>query len=100
MATIVGVGVERSAPAIRAALVEHAPGDVARFEADLRAALTKAAEDLDLARVAAVLDRWHALAVMAANPLTASEATQLARARTGDVSGLRQRGTDGTWTTT
>ena len=99
MATITGVGVERSGPAIRARLVEHAPADAERFDADLRAALTAAAEDLDLDRVAAVLDRWHALAVMTANPLSASEVAQLARARTGDVSGMRERGTDGTWAT-
>ncbi|GAA3224085.1 hypothetical protein GCM10017691_11760 [Pseudonocardia petroleophila] len=82
------VVVERSGPAIRAALAEHAPGDEARFIAELREALVRAGEDLDLAGPQAVLARWHALATMAANPLSADEQVQLARARAGDLTGL------------
>jgi Family of unknown function (DUF6247) len=81
--------VGRAGPAIRAALVEHGrPGDVERFEAELRGALSAAADDLDVARAERVLRRWQALATMVANPLTADERAQLARARAGDLAGL------------
>jgi Family of unknown function (DUF6247) len=66
----------RYARRARAALVEHAPGDEHRFESELRDALGRAADDLDLAGPEAVLTRWHALATMAANPLTADERAQ------------------------
>ena len=49
MATVTVVAIERSGPAIRAALAEHAPGDEHLFEAELRDAVTRAADDLDLA---------------------------------------------------
>lgn len=99
MTTTAAVGIDRIGPAIRLALAEHAPEATESFEAELRAALTAAAEDLDLARVASVLDRWHAPAMMAANPLAPGELTQLARARSGDFSGLRHRGADDAWST-
>ena len=99
MATVTMVAVERSGPAIRAALAEHAPDDEPRFTAELRDALARAGEDLDLAGPQAVLARWHALATMAANPLTADEQAQLARARAGDFTGFSVRDEHGTWTT-
>ena len=49
MATTTTVTIERTGPAIRAALVEHAPQDAARFESELRDALSHATADLDLA---------------------------------------------------
>lgn len=98
MATVTSVAVERSGPAIRAVLAEHAPDDEPRFTAELRTALARAGEDLDLAGPQAVLARWHALATMAANPLTADEQAQLARARAGDFTGLSLRDEHGTWT--
>lgn len=53
----------RSRPAIRAALAEHgASGELERFEDEMRAALIRAAADLDLTVVDAVLGRWHELA--------------------------------------
>lgn len=99
MATVTVVAIERSGPAIRAALAEHAPGDEHRFAAELRDALTRALDDLDLAGPHAVLARWHAMAAMAANPLTADERAQIERARAGDLSGLRARDEHGSWTT-
>lgn len=99
MATVTVVAIERSGPAIRAALVEHAPGDEHRFEAELRDALTRASDDLDLAGPQAVLARWHALATMAANPLTADERAQIERAKAGDFTGLSARDQHGNWTT-
>jgi len=91
MATVTVVAIERSGPAIRAALAEHAPTDEHRFEAELCDALTRAADDLDLAGPQAVLARWHALATMAANPLTPDERTQVERAKAGDLTGLSIR---------
>jgi hypothetical protein len=99
MTTVTAVVVHRSGPGIRAALAAHAPQDVARFERELRDALHRAETDLDLDRVDRLLGRWHALATLAANPLTEAEQAQLARARAGDVTGLRARRDDGTWTT-
>ena len=99
MATVTMVAVERSGPAIRAALSVHAPDDEPRFTAELRDALARAGEDLDLAGPQAVLARWHALATMAANPLTPDEQAQLARARAGDFTGFSVRDEHGIWTT-
>ncbi|MGH3611743.1 MAG: DUF6247 family protein [Pseudonocardia sp.] len=99
MTTVTVVAIERSGPAIRAALAEHAPGDEHHFETHLRDALTRAADDLDLAGPQAVLARWHALATMAANPLNADERAQLERARVGNFAGLSVRDEYGNWTT-
>jgi hypothetical protein len=99
MTTVTSHPVGRSGPGIRAALAEHAPAQCAQFETDLRDALTAATQDLDLTRVEAVLARWYPRAVMAANPLTTQEREQIERVRTGDLSGLRVRNPDGTWST-
>ena len=97
MASVIVVTIERSGPAIRAALARHAPDDCARFESELSDALHHPEDDLPLSGVDVVLRRWHALATMAANPLSEQELGQLARARAGDFTGLRQRNDDGTW---
>jgi hypothetical protein len=99
MATATTVMIERSGPAIRAALEQYAPDDEPRFTAELRAALTRAGDDLDLAGPQAVLARWHALAIMAANPLDADEQAQLRRAKAGDFTGFSERDDHGNWTT-
>ena len=85
--TVTVIAVERSGPAIRAALAAHAPEDCTCFEAELRTALAHTSDDLDLSDVETVLARWHALAPMAANPLTAAERTQLEQAKVGDFTG-------------
>jgi Family of unknown function (DUF6247) len=95
---VTAVAVERSGPAIRAALAAHAPEDCACFEAELRTALAHASDDLDLSGVETVLARWHALATMAANPLTAAERTQVEQAKAGDFTGLYTRDERGNWT--
>lgn len=96
MATITVV--QRSGPAIRAALAEHGvSGQLERFENEMRAALTRAVDELDLVGVDAVLGRWHALATMAANPLTDDEQAQVARVKAGDLAGLRARDEHGNW---
>lgn len=99
MATVTSRAIELSGPAIRAALAQQSPRDVRQFETELRDALTRAAEDLDLERPRAVLVRWHALATMAANPLTTEEQAQLDRARSGDFTGLATRDENGNWAT-
>jgi hypothetical protein len=90
--------IERSGPAIRAALLAHAPAEeCARFEAELRIALAQAAENLDLSGPLAVLRRWHALATMAANPPTDGEREQVSRAKAGDFTGLSTQDENGNW---
>lgn len=92
MATVAPATISRTGPQIRAALAEHAgPGQADQFVRELRDALSNANETLDPGVAEAVLDRWHALATMALNPLSEAEQTQLARARTGDLTGLRAR---------
>lgn len=90
--------VERSGPAIREALCADAPAEeCAQFEEELRSALARAAEDLDLSGPQAVLRHWHALATMAANPPTDDEREQIKRAKAGDFTGLRTRDENGNW---
>lgn len=49
MATVTMAAVEPSGPGIRAALAPYSPADEDRFAAELRDALARAGEDLDLA---------------------------------------------------
>lgn len=79
--------IERSGPAIRAALAEFAPAECEQFEAAFRQAVARAGEQFDLAPVAAVLDRWWRIAAIRANPLSEQEQELVARARAGGDSG-------------
>ncbi|MGQ0479489.1 MAG: DUF6247 family protein [Pseudonocardia sp.] len=89
--------IERSGPAIRAALGEVSPGECAQFEAELAAALAQASAELDLTPAEEVLDRWWGIAAIRANPLTTAEREQVARARGGDFTGLWERDEAGNW---
>jgi Family of unknown function (DUF6247) len=90
--------IERSGPAIQAALRAYAPDEErAQFAAEFRSALARAAEDFDLSEPQAVLARWHALATMAANPPTDHEREQIERAKAGDFTGLSTRDENGNW---
>jgi hypothetical protein len=89
--------IDRSGPAVRAALEQFAPDEVAAFEAELGQAIADAATSLDLASAQAVLDRWWGIAAIRANPLTAAEKSQVDRARHGDVAGLVTRDERGEW---
>jgi Family of unknown function (DUF6247) len=80
--------VERSGPAIRAALLTHAPERCMQFETEFRSALELAAQNLDLSEPQAVLVHWQAVAMMAANPLTDEEREQVEHAKAGDFGGL------------
>ena len=99
MTTATTTLVERSGPGIGAALNKHAPHERARFEAELRDALARASDDLDVARVDEVLSRWHSRATVVANPLTGAEQEVVRRARAGDLTGLRTRDEHGGWST-
>jgi hypothetical protein len=100
MATASATAISRTGPSIQAALTEYgAPGEAEQFVGEMRDALSRAAETLDLSEADSILGRWHALATMAANPLSAAEGAQLARARAGDLTGFRARDEHGNWIT-
>jgi len=82
------VRVERSGPAIRAALAEAAPDELPEFEAEFRIALAEADEDFDLSRVDVVLDRWWARAHLRLNPPTPAEKELIEKAARGDFRGI------------
>ncbi|WP_236722422.1 DUF6247 family protein [Mycobacterium avium] len=91
------VGVDESGPAIRAVLAEFAPDDVGEFEAEFRIALAEADDTFDLAPVHAVLDKWWRRAHLRRKPPTEEERAAVARARSGDFSGIRARTATGDW---
>lgn len=76
--------IERSGPAVRAALAEFAPQECAVFEEQFRQALLDAEQRFDLGPAEAVLDRWWGIAALRANPLSPAEQDLVARARAGD----------------
>ncbi|MFW0154072.1 DUF6247 family protein [Mycobacterium sp. smrl_JER01] len=90
------VGLERTGPAIRAVLAEHAPEDLVEFEAEFRIALAEADDDLDLRRVEAVITKWWGRAHLRLHPPTDAERDAVARAAAGDTAGLLTR-TDAGW---
>jgi hypothetical protein len=89
--------VERSGPAIRAALAEFAPDECAQFEAEYAQALNRAGAECDLAPAEAVLDYWWGIAGIRANLLSEQKRTQVARAKAGDFTGLLARDEHGDW---
>lgn len=100
MATTATAAISRTGPAIEATLAEFgSSSDAEQFVGELRDALGRAAETLDLSETDIVLDRWHALATMAVNPLSEAEQVQVARARAGDLTGFRARDEYGNWVT-
>jgi len=89
--------IERSGPAVRAALAQLSPGECAQFEAEFAQATARAGSEYDLAPAQQVLDRWWGIAVIRANPLSDHEQAQLARAREGVFDGLWERDDHGDW---
>jgi len=90
--------IERTGPAVRAALLVYASAEeCAQFEAELRSALARAAEDLDLSGPQEVLAHWHALVTMDANPFTDEERELIERMKAGDYTGLRTQDEHGNW---
>ena len=94
----VATAIERSGPAIRDALRAASPEECVAFESEFRAALDRASAELDLTPVQQVLDRWWGIAAIRVNPLETHEQAQLARARSGDLSGLWEQDESGAWT--
>jgi hypothetical protein len=95
--TAAATKIERSGPAIRAALAEFAPDECASFEAELQQAVRRASATFDLAHAEAVLDRWWGIAVIRANPLSEQELAQVTRAKAGDLTGLLAHDECGNW---
>jgi hypothetical protein len=91
--------VERSGPAIREALLTYASAEeCARFEAQLRSALARAVEDLDLSGPQEVLAHWHALVTMdTSHPLADKERELIAGMKAGDYTGWLTQDEDGNW---
>jgi hypothetical protein len=89
--------IERSGPAIRAALAELSADECTQFGTEFQQALGHAGQAFDLAPVDAVLDRWWGIAVIRANPLSEHEQAQVDRAHTGDFTGLLARDEQGNW---
>jgi len=91
--------IERSGPAVRAALARLSPTECAQFEAEFAEAIARASAsaEYDLAPAESVLDRWWGIAVIRANPLSEQEQAQLARARDGAFEGLWERDERGDW---
>lgn len=89
--------IDRSGPAVRAALAEVAPAELGLFEAEFQQALERACEQFDLAPAQVVLDRWWGIAMTRANRLSAQEQEQLERARSGRFHGLWERDEAGAW---
>lgn len=90
-------GVERTGPAIRAALAEHAPGDLPEYEAEFRVALAEADDDFDIARVDRVITMWWGRAHLRLHPPTDAEREAVTRAVSGDYSGLYSRRNEAVW---
>lgn len=90
---------ERSGPAIRAALRRFAPAEAAVFETEFQQAVSQASSTFDVAPIEAALNRWWGIAAIRANPLTVEEQAQLVRARAGDFTGLHARDEHGNWVT-
>ena len=89
--------IERSGPAIKAALAELSADECTQFGAEFQQALGHAAQTFDLAAVDAVLDRWWGIAAIRANPLSEHEQAQVDRAHTGEFTGLLARDEQGNW---
>ena len=89
--------IERSGPAIRAALAELSADECTQFGAEFQQAVGHAAETFDLSAVDAVLDRWWGIAAIRANPLSEHEQAQIDRANVGDFTGLLARDGQGNW---
>ncbi|BBX82181.1 DUF6247 family protein [Mycolicibacterium aubagnense] len=90
---------ERTGPAIRAVLAELDPAACSEFEWEFRIALaeTDLADDFDLGRLNAVLDRWLGIAYLRLHPPTAAERAVVEQVRRGDFTGLRTRTAAGEW---
>lgn len=76
--------IERSGPAVQAALLESSPDEAAQFATEYRTAINDAANTLDLSESEAVLTKWWGIATIRANPLTAREQEIVRAVRAGE----------------
>ncbi|OBK37021.1 hypothetical protein A5658_05015 [Mycobacterium sp. 1245111.1] len=90
-------GIERTGPAIRAVLAQHAPEQLADFAAQFRIALATADDNFDLRPAQAVIDKWWPIAYLRLHPLTEEERETVTRVRAGDYTGLWSKDDDGNW---
>jgi hypothetical protein len=93
--TTVTTKIERSGPAVRAALAQYAPQECSLFEGEFRQALRSAEQHFDLGPAETVLDRWWGVAAIRANPLDTIEQDLISRARAGDDTGWAHGPTTG-----
>lgn len=83
------IKVERTGPAIRAALIEASPDEVPDFEAEFHIALAEADDDFDVSRIDRLIGRWWRIAHLRLNPIPEEERAQAERAAAGELRGTR-----------
>lgn len=88
------VKVERTGPAIRAALREASPDEVPDFEAEFHTALAEADDDFDVSRIDHLIGRWWRIANLRLNPIPEEERAQAERAAAGHLEGTFTRSGD------
>lgn len=86
--------VERTGPAIRAALIQASPDEVPDFEAEFHTALAEADDDFDVSRIDRVIGRWWRIAHLRLNPIPNEERALADRAAAGDLQGTFTRRDD------
>ncbi len=90
------IEVERTGPAIRAALMQASPNEVPEFEAEFHTALAEADDDFDVSRIDRLIGRWWRIAHLRLNPIPEAERAQAERFATGDLQGTFTR-SGGEW---
>lgn len=88
------IKVERTGPAIRAALREASPHEVPDFEAEFHTALAEADDDFDVSRIDRLIGRWWRIAHLRLNPIPDEERAQAERAAAGHLEGTFTRSGD------
>lgn len=88
------ITVERTGPAIRAALMQASPDEVPDFEAEFHTALAEADDDFDVSRIDRLIGRWWRIAHLRLNPIPDEERAQAERAAAGDLRGTATRNGD------
>lgn len=83
------VPVDRTGPAIRAALREVSPDELPEFEAEFHIALAEADDDFDVSRIDRVITHWWGIANMRVDPPTAAERELVEQVARGDFEGLQ-----------
>ncbi|MEB3023338.1 MULTISPECIES: DUF6247 family protein [Mycolicibacter] len=89
------IEVERTGPAIRAALLEFSPDEVPDFDAEFHTALAEADDDFDLSRIDRVIGRWWRVVHLRLNPVSEQERAVADRAAVAMPEGALRRGDGG-----